>query len=129
MAEKATAEVIDAAVESLIKRSLVIPTLEDNPYYSIRVRLDGLDYNLRFAWNERVERWNFDILTDDGKVLATGIRIVSNWPLLRYYQYDKLMPPGEMMAVDSTLDGSPPGFFDLAPGKRVQLIYFPVTDF
>lgn len=106
----------------------IIPTLEGEPNYSMRLRLDGKDYNFTFRWNERLARWAMSIFDDDQVPLALGIPIVSNWPMLRFYQWDKRLPPGELFAIDTTNDGSPPGFYDLAPDKRVQLIYLPISE-
>jgi hypothetical protein len=105
-----------------------IPTSEGAAYYSQRVRLDGRDYNLRFAWNEREGRWYLSIFTDEDVPLILGIKIVTNWPLLRYYRSDPRVPPGEIMAMDLTPDGAPPGFDELAIGKRVELVYFAVVE-
>ncbi len=105
----------------------VIPTLDDgSANYTMRVRLDGRDFNLRMLWNEREERWYLDIKTDADVPLAMGIKIITNRPLTRFYLYDKRLPQGLLMAHDLTNDGSPPGIYDLAPGKRVELTYHPL---
>lgn len=107
----------------------VIPTLANGvPYYTFRTKLDGRDYNFRFAWNQRMERWFMDIMDTEENPLALGIKIVANQRLLRFYQHDDRLPPGELMAVDLSGDGSPPGFYDLGIGKRCELSYFAVTE-
>lgn len=115
-------------VDPLNTIPFVIPTVPGLPDYTLRTRLDGRDYNLRFLWNEREARWSMSILTPEDEVLAYGIRLVLNWPLLRFYQYDDRLPPGEMMAMDLSPDKSAPGLDDLGVDKRVQLTYFAVTD-
>jgi hypothetical protein len=122
-----TAEQISAAIDAA-PQARVIPTLEGEPNYTMRVRLDGRDYNLRLLWNERTQRWHLSIYGDEQEPLAIGIKVVTNWPMLRYLQWDARLPPGELFAIATTSDDSPPGFYDLAPDKRVQLIYFPLTD-
>ncbi len=120
-------EVVVAAVDAL-PPSLVIPTVQDAPYYTIRTRLEGRDYSLRFSWNERESRWYMGINSDDGVPLAIGIKLVSNWPLLRYYHFDTRLPPGEMMAIALGQDNAPPGFDELGIDRRVVLTYFPTTE-
>lgn len=108
--------------------SRTIPTVIGEPYYTMRTRLDGRDFNLRFAWNQTAERWHMDIYSGADEPLALGIKIVCGIPLLRFYQYDARLPPGILMAMDLSNDNSPPGFLDLAIGKRVELTYFPTTN-
>lgn len=107
--------------------TLTIPTVAGEPYYTLRTRLDGREYNFRFAWNERETRWYMDVLTTAGEPLAVGIKLVANWPLLRFYQWDDRLPPGELVVVDLAGDGSPPGLYDLAIGSRCELTYVPTT--
>lgn len=104
----------------------LIPTSDVDPDYTLRTRLEGIDYNFHFLWNQREGRWYMSIFTDDGVQLAVGIKVIPNWPLLRYYQWDLRLPQGVLMAVDTSNDGSPPGFADFAIDKRVTLTYIPV---
>lgn len=121
-----TPEAVVAAVDAL-PPSKVIPTVQGAPYYTLRTRLEGRDFTFRFAWNEREGRWYMSIFSDDGIPLALGIKLISNWPLLRYYHFDVRLPPGEMMAIALANDNSPPGYNDLGVDKRVVLTYFPLT--
>jgi hypothetical protein len=107
---------------------LTIPTQGGVPYYTITIKLDGREFGLRFAWNQREERWYMDIRDDTGEALAVGVKVIANWPLLRGSQFDTRLPPGVFMAFDLTQDGSPPGFYDLEPGRRVELSYLPVSE-
>lgn len=118
------------AVKSAVNtaRSVVIPTSQGVPDYTMRCRLDGLDYNLRFLWNERMERWGLSIFRDDQVLLVGGLFLVCNWRLLRFYQYNLDVPPGELIAVDLSGDQAPPGLYDMGQDFRVQLTYYPVTD-
>lgn len=106
---------------------LVIPTIPGRPYYTARTKMDGREYTLRFAWNERAERWSLDILDADEVPLVCSIRLVSNWPLLRYYQWDTRLPPGELMVVDLSLEKTPPGLYELGIGLRCELTYYATT--
>jgi len=105
----------------------IIPTSSD-PYYSMRTRLDGKDYILAFAWNEREERWYLTISDSDGNQLLAGLKLVANWPLLARYHADPNVPPGELMVVDQTQDGSPPGLEELGENARCVLCYQEVTN-
>jgi hypothetical protein len=94
------------------------------PYYSERVRLDGRDYVLRFAWNEREERWYLSFLTGSEEPILMGIKLIANWPLLDSYRFDTRLPAGEIYCVDWTSDGTPPLLDELGDDKRCQLLYF-----
>jgi|GEM_PF-1435203 len=118
---------IDDVIAAL-PTSKVLPTVVGNPHYVMRTRLDGRDFILRFIWNQRQDRWYFDILSTAEEPIAVGIKIVANWPLLRFHRWDKRLPPGELMAIDLSGDRSPPRLNELAIGKRCELTYFPVTD-
>src|SRR5262245_60003859 len=113
----------------VVQDVLVVPT-QARPYYSQRTRLDGRDFLLSFAWNQREERWYLSIEDDVGDLLLAGLKLISNWPLLHAYQSDPRLPPGELVAFDLTEGGdeTPPGFDDFAIGKRVELTYFAVTE-
>jgi hypothetical protein len=106
--------------------SFVIPTT-DYPNSTQVVRLDGRDYTLRLVWNQRAERWSLDLLDDDEEPIIQGVALMVAVPLLRWKRFDPRTPPGELIAVDVTNDGSPPGLDELGPGKRVELTYFPAT--
>lgn len=103
-----------------------IPTVAGDPNYTMRVRLDGRDFGLHFVWNEREERWYLTIRSDQDEILAAGIKLIANRPLLRFYQWDKRLPQGELWAWDLTPNGAPPGLYDMEPGNRVELTYHPV---
>jgi hypothetical protein len=107
--------------------TLLIPTSPGVPYYVQKTRLDGRDYILRFSYNERIQRWYVGICDEEGTPLLLGLKLVANWPLLRHYRHDPRLPPGELMAVDLTNDGSPPTLNELGEGKRVELTYFEAT--
>jgi len=103
--------------------ALVISTVTDEAEYTLRTRLDGADYNLHFQWNEREGRWYLSIADESDNPIVTSIKLITNWPLLFYYQSNPKVPPGELVVVDQTNDGSPPGISDLGEGQRCQLIY------
>jgi len=66
-----------------------------------RVRLDGVEYQLRWRWLTRPARWALDISSTDGTLLVGGIRVVPMEPLLRDVRGARpAMPPGEIFVYD-----------------------------
>ena len=104
-----------------------IPTVPGEPYYSLRTTLDGRDYNLSFSWNEREERWYMAIADEADVQLVAGLKLVCNWPLLRFYHANPALPPGELAVVALQNDVAPPGLFDLGIGLRCELEYAAAT--
>ncbi len=100
-----------------------VPLAFDTPLYTIRVTLDGVEYILKFDWNDRENRWYMGFFSIDEDPLAVGIKVVANWPLLRRFTDDRL-PPGELFATDlSPMLGESPTYSEL--GTRVRLMYYP----
>jgi hypothetical protein len=102
----------------------LIPNIPDTAYSRQRTRLDGRDYVLEFAYNEREDRWYLTILDDEETPLVCGLKLVTNFPLLRRYKANPDVPPGELMAIDLTGNRAPPSFAELGEGRRVELTYF-----
>lgn len=107
--------------------TLLIPTSPGVPYFTQKTRLDGRDFLLRFAYNERAERFSLSIFDESEQPILRGLWLVTNWPLLRRYRADIRLPPGELMVVDLSGDGSPPTLDELGEGKRCELTYFEAT--
>jgi len=105
----------------------VLPTQQGVPFYTQRLTLDGRDFNFRFAWNQRLERWYLDIRDGADVPLLVGLKLVTNWPLLQAYHHDERLPPGELVVFTSLPDTSPPGYMDLGIGLRCELVYGDVT--
>lgn len=51
--------------------------------YFFTVELDGSDYEFRFQFNAREGFWYFDLLDADGNYIRAGVKVVSNFPVLR----------------------------------------------
>ena len=102
----------------------VIPTSSDTAYYEQRTRLDGKDYTLKFAWNQREGRWYLTLLDESDETIVNSIKVLANWPMLRDHREDDRVPPGELIACDLTGDNTPPGFDELGIGLRCELTYF-----
>jgi len=103
---------------------LVIPTFKD-PFYSQRTQLDGVDFNLYFAFNSREGRWYVDIYDTGDVAIKTGVKIKANF-LLASGRYAK-RPAGTLVCLDlkHTIDNQlsrDPGLLEL--GGRWLLYYW-----
>jgi hypothetical protein len=103
-----------------------IPTLYDEtPYYTQRTTLDGVDYQLQFQWSARESRWYVSLLTTAGALICGPLKVLTNWPLLRWYKQREGCPAGELLAMSLSQDSSPPGLTDFGIGRRCSLVYVP----
>jgi hypothetical protein len=114
-------------IETIAKGTPLVIPIPDGPYTSQRLTLDGRVYTLYLDWNQWAATWYMHLADVEDEPIVCGIRLVTNWPLLRFYKYEPRMPPGEMIAHDLTGDGSPPGLNDFGEGKRVELTYYAQT--
>jgi hypothetical protein len=112
---------------------LEIPTRSgaENAVYTQRSDLDGRAYVLRFVYNQRETKWYVDLSDQDGVSIYAGIKLVSNFPLIRRVT-DARRPPGELYVIDNFGQPDPdtgqpaaqvtdPGLDDL--GVRHRLVY------
>jgi hypothetical protein len=102
---------------------IAIPTA-DAPFYTQKTLLDGRDFILSFQYNQREDRIYLSIYDDESVLLIGGLKVLANYPLLFRHHYNTALPPGELIAIATTGDGSPPGLGELGEGKRCQLVYF-----
>jgi hypothetical protein len=94
----------------------------------MRVRLDGQDFNFKFRYASRQERFYLSIYSADETPLALGIKLVCNIELVRYYRNKPGMFPGELAVVATVSDTTPPTLLELGPGKRCELTYFTLEE-
>lgn len=64
------------------------------------VALDGVNYKFQFQYNEREDFWYFNILDIEDNLIRTGLKVVSNWSLLRLMR-GEIRPPGDLISVDT----------------------------
>ncbi len=88
--------------------------------YTQRTILDGREYVLHLRWNGRSAKWFLSVLDQDESPIVQGIKIVADFPLLESAVDDRL-PPGVLLALDTTQEGRDPGLTEL--GDRVVLVY------
>lgn len=101
---------------------LTIPTSND-PYSVQRTDLEGREYVLQFDFSTRESVWYLSILDVGNVPLATGIKMVCNWPLT-YRLPNPGLPPGDLVVITKVeADETPPGLDDLAEGGRCELTY------
>ena len=99
-----------------------IPIEESGPFITQTTDLDGTDFVFTFRFNEREQRWYMDLRTPDGDDVHMGVKVVTDWLLLRLLVDQTNRPRGEIYAVDATGSGLDARLGDL--GTRVRLIYF-----
>jgi hypothetical protein len=105
---------------------LQFKTLTDGTdHYTFRTNLEGIDYQIRLDWSTRESRWYMSLYSATEELLCGQIKVLTNWPMLRYYHHREGMPTGEIIAASlQTDDDSPPGLYELGVGKRCTLSYF-----
>lgn len=103
-----------------------IPTQANQAAWSQRTTLDGTDYQLDFVWNARDGAWYLSIGDTFSNVLLSGLKLVSNRPLLRRFHHIVGLPPGEISAVsfDGSIDYAQ--YADL--GVSVLVYYFDASE-
>jgi hypothetical protein len=102
-----------------------LPVKSDLPSYQFQVDLDGATYGFGFTWNESAEAWFMSLSDVDGNPLVTGVRVVVEFPLAARSTMDSL-PPGVLLAVDTSGQHLDPGLGDL--GSRVRVQYLAVGE-
>jgi hypothetical protein len=106
---------------------LTLLTTED-PFQKQNVNLDGVDFIVSLSFNQREERWYLSIADDEGTPLISGLKLLANYRLLFRHRYNTKLPAGEIMAIDTTPDGSPPTLLELGAGKRCVLTYLDAAE-
>jgi hypothetical protein len=95
----------------------------DDPFQTFVSNFDGIKYTITLSYNQREERWYLSIADDEGVPILSGLKLQANWPLLWRHRYNTRVPPGEIIAINTTSDRSPPTLNDLGEGKRCELTY------
>jgi hypothetical protein len=100
-----------------------LPVVQEGPHFSFNCELDGVTYGFSFRWNDRDSAWFLDIADGGGTPMLSGIRVVINLLLLRAIRgvSGLALPPGDLIALDTTGQGLDAAFEDL--GRRVQILY------
>ena len=104
----------------------ILPTSTTQPFYSFEVVLDGGTFTLEFKFNERDSAWYFSILTVDGTHLRSGLRVVTEWNLLRLWADYTSRPSGSITSLGLGGIARPAAIDEL--GKEVLLGYLDVEE-
>ncbi len=91
----------------------------DGAFYFTSV-LEGKNYQWVFQYNDREGYWYFDILDEEGEHIRSGVKIVSNFPIIRPCVNED-RPPGELMFLDTRPEPSDPALAEL--GEEVVFAY------
>src|SRR5689334_8860857 len=94
------------------------------PHFSLQPELDGVTYTLGLDWNDRDLRWYVSLLDAEEQVLIPGRKVVADFPLFIRFRRPNL-PPGQLLALDTSGAGLAPGLADF--GTRVLLLYVPAA--
>jgi hypothetical protein len=102
---------------------VVIPLFDDGRF-SQTVALDGANYGLALAWNNRGQYWSMSISDGNGNLLKTGIRLNIQYPVKLQYNNAGL-PSGDFLLMDPsdttwTLEA---GRHDFTTGRKLELWY------
>jgi hypothetical protein len=106
----------EMAGEMIRKLDIAVPDLNDS--FS-RVVLDGVQFLIRFTWNNMAQRWSFGLYTMQKEPLAVGLRIVPKFPLTLQI-VDKRFPTGSFVA-NTILDHI--GRKDFLEGRAIFLYF------
>lgn len=101
-------------------------TLSTDSHYEQRISLDGQDFIFTFQYNQREEKWYFDLADQNEEQIVSGLKIVPGLDFLRCVT-DLRKPPGVLVAIDLPATGQTlqpsfdPKITEL--GDRVRLYY------
>lgn len=104
--------------------TLILPARNDVPFYDFEVDLEGRAYTVEVRWNARAGGWFLSLFDSAGAPLVMGRRVVLSANLLGQ-GVNAALPPGMLLAVDTTTQDTDPGRDDL--GSRVLLAYVEST--
>lgn len=99
-----------------------------HPFFDQTVTLDGVNYVLAFAYNQREARYYVSLGTPAGVWLATGCAVVCDIPLFANATHYAGTPAGRLFVLSSTSDDSPPQLGQMGVGLRCSLNYVTAAD-
>lgn len=97
----------------------IIPTTSKVGAFSQTVELSGETFRLDFRFNTRDGRWFIDIFDDEDTEIRRGVKVLTNWTMLRAWT-DGGRPPGDLQVFRSDTDD------DLGEdelGELIELFY------
>ena|ERR1019366_8770295 len=107
---------------------LQFDTDSTKPFFDVTVTLDGTDYVLAFAYNQRESRFYVSIGTTAGVWLATGAAVCCNIPLFANQVHAAGMPAGRLLVQPNGPNDAPPALGELGASARCVLGYLEAVD-
>lgn len=90
------------------------------PFYTVKATMDGVDYYLKFEWNQRYG-WFMGLADITQSVIFSPRKLVANRNLFKYCT-DQRRPRGALVCYDTTGIGKDPTYEDL--DERHLLLYY-----
>jgi hypothetical protein len=109
-----------------LSNAIIVPTLQDTAFYSLRINLDGLAYIIDFSYSEREDRWYMDFYDEDRNPLLLGIKVVPGYFLYEFQRDFREMPQGDLMCLTAQDLTDPPGWNQLGIDQAYKLVYWPL---
>lgn len=100
---------------------LVLPISQNSAWFEFTCELDGIAVTLTFRWNDRSERWFFDLSDAQGNILAASLAAVVGAPLLNHLHHLPGVPPGELLVLDTGNRDEDPSYDSI--GRRHVMLY------
>lgn len=82
--------------------------------------LEGVTYLFQFQWNQRMEVWIMNLMTEDRIDIVSGVPLLLGVALTARFA-DSRLPPGQFLLVDTSETNRKPERTEM--GERVQLVY------
>lgn len=106
---------------------IVLPIRNDIPHQTFSTELEGVTYGFEFRWNDRASAWFCTIKTAEEETIVSNRKVVLNRPLFIRFT-DERLPPGPIIALDTSGQDLAPGLEDLGPDGRVLVYYVSTSD-
>ena len=85
--------------------------------------IDGIEYGLRFTYNEKYDYWSFGLYDENGDPIIAMTRIVPNFPIFHYYTYTNI-PDGIFGCLSDIDTVGRNAFNDLT----AEFVYIPLVE-
>lgn len=98
-----------------------LPIKQGQLAFSFKTDLDNRPFTFTFTFNERLQRWTFDIFDDAGEILVYDIPVFVQQLFLKKYKHDDRLPQGNLFAINLVSENEPPDKETL--GADVLMLY------
>lgn len=80
----------------------ILKTISNNSDFEYSTVLDGDEFIIRLTYNETSDSWYLNLKDYKGDSVASGIRIVTNFPLVNIYKFTNA-PVGYIFCIQNNL--------------------------